>query len=362
MMEEPGSGIYTLAKYRKVGFAVVCGLLAVAAFILILPFWQAIAWGVALAILVHPIHNKLNQRLSDAISAGITTVLTLLFIVVPLLLVGIAILGEVNQVRSQLDAPVAGTNVLTKTVADLNNVIKPLAANVGFKDFDLETTINAALDQFPKQLPRIAGGVVHGLITFSFALLLLFFILRDGYKLHKPATELLPLTRERSEEIFRSVYNIVHAVFFGIVLVALMQGIVLGIALWALGLPAPLLWGMATVVLCTIPLAGAPIVWIPSCLMLMSQGEYAKAIVLAIIGVLVVGLIDNVFRPIIISTRVPIHPVAVFFAIFGGLFTLGPVGILVGPVLLSVTLGAIEVLREIASAQQGGQAQLDIDN
>ncbi|MBA3725840.1 MAG: AI-2E family transporter, partial [Armatimonadetes bacterium] len=213
--------------------------------------------------------------------------------------------------------------------------------------------LRKSLEQLTRTLlgsaPMIATKLLYGVLTFVFALLLLFFLLRDGHRLRAPATDLIPLPPHKSAAILTTVYDTVHATFYGIVLVALMQGTVLGITFWLLGLPAPLVWGMATIVLCTIPFAGAPIVWVPACLLLLSQGAWGRAVILAIIGVGVIGLIDNIFRPIIIGHRVKLHPMAVFFAIFGGIVTMGPVGLLVGPVLLSVILGAIQVLREIAA-------------
>nr|MBA3727523.1 hypothetical protein [Armatimonadota bacterium] len=122
-MEELDPGMFTVAKYRRVGFAVACVLLAVVALTLIIPFWHSIAWGVALAILVHPIHKRINSRYGDQISAAITTILTLLFIVLPLLLIGLAVFGEINHVRDQITQEAAsGGEVLSvnKAIDDID--------------------------------------------------------------------------------------------------------------------------------------------------------------------------------------------------------------------------------------------------
>jgi predicted PurR-regulated permease PerM len=134
------------------------------------------------------------------------------------------------------------------------------------------------------------------------------------------------------------------------VLVAILQGTLLGITFWAMGLPAPLLWGAVAILLCMIPFAGAPIIWLPTSLILASQGHWLQAVILAAVGVGVIGLIDNVSKPVIIGMRVKLHPMAVALAIFGGIATMGPVGILVGPVVLSVLLGAVHVIREMTAS------------
>lgn len=342
----------TLQRYRNVGFFVFAALLAFAAVALILPMWEAIAWGVALSILVWPLNSRFRRKLSENVAAGLTTLLTLVFIITPLILVGLAVLGEAGQIRKELQAKEIETGkkvTFSSLIEDADIRIKPFVESVGIQNFDLRKTVDDSLHNVMGNAPALAAKGIKGILVFIFALMLMFFILRDCHKLKKPALELLPLTQEKSLEVLQTVYNTVHATFYGIVLVALLQGSILGVTFAFMGLPAPLLWGMACVVLCTIPFAGAPIIWVPTCLMLAAQGFYGKAIVLAIIGAFVIGLVDNILRPIIIGARVNLHPIAVFFSIFGGIVVLGPVGILVGPVLLSVSLGAVQVMREMTA-------------
>ncbi len=339
-------------RYRNVGFFVFVGLLALAAVALILPMWEAIAWGVALSILVWPLNAKFRKRMSDNFAAGLTTLLTLIFIITPLILVGLAVLGEAGQIRREMQAKEIETGKkvsFSSLIEDAQVALKPALESIGIQNFDLKQTVDDSLHNVMGNAPALAAKGIKGILVFIFALLLMFFILRDSHKLKKPALDLMPLKPEKSLEVLQGVYNTVHATFYGIVLVALLQGTILGVTFAIMGLPAPLLWGMACIVLCTIPFAGAPIIWVPTCLMLAAQGFYVKAIVLALIGAFVIGLVDNVFRPIIIGARVNLHPIAVFFSIFGGIVVLGPVGILVGPVLLSVSLGAVQVLREMTS-------------
>jgi predicted PurR-regulated permease PerM len=347
--------MYSQGRYRRVAFAAVFAIICLLALLIALPFWQAIAWGVALAILANPINVRLRRRLSEGPAAGVTTIVVLAFIIVPLTLIGVAVVLEANDFVQQLKTSSASQGkdlTLSKALDDLDAQIQPYARNMGAKDFSLRESLRKSIEPLAGNAPRIANSIIHGLLTFIFSMLLLFFTLKDADKLRKPALELLPLPPEKSEAIFKGVYDTVHATFFGIVLVALLQGTLLGLAFWALGLQAPLVWGMACFVLCTIPFAGAPVLWVPSCLLLLSQGDWVRAIILALVGMFVIGLIDNVLRPIIIGSRVNLHPIAVFFAIFGGIVTLGPVGILVGPVLLSVCLGAVQVLREMAAESE----------
>ncbi|MCH8274277.1 MAG: AI-2E family transporter [Armatimonadetes bacterium] len=346
--------MYTVQRYRRVVFAITCGLLAIAAVYVLAPFWRAFAWGIALAILVYPIHTRLNRRFSDSVAAGITTALALLFIIGPLALIVVGLFAEVNSVLAKLhaDAPDGGGLIsIAGLIQEANNLIAPIAQQAGIEGFDLKEYISQSIQPALGEAPLILQRVFFGIITFTFALLLLFFTLRDSHRLREPALDLIPLPTEESEAAIKSIYDTVHATFYGIVLVALAQGVVLGVTFWILGLPSPLLWGMASVVLCTIPFAGAPIIWVPTALVLAYQGEWGKGIAIALVGVLIIGLIDNIFRPIIIGARMNLHPIAVFFSLVGGILTLGPVGLLIGPVLLIVALGAIQVLRQMARSE-----------
>jgi predicted PurR-regulated permease PerM len=355
-------GIISLAKYRKVGFGIACVILAVIAFVMIAPFWQAIAWGVALAIIVHPLFKWLNGRMSEGIAAFITTMATLVFLVLPLVVLGIALYGEVDHMRKEMQRQEIASGQafsISTMVENANSQIQPYLKSIGLKDVDLREIVAKVPNMLIGSAPQIATAVFKSLITFVFALLLLFFILRDGKRLYAPSLDLLPLPRRKSSEIYDVVYDTVHATFVGIVLVAILQGTLLGLTFWALGLPAPLLWGSVAILLCMIPFAGAPIIWIPTCVLLASQGHWAQAVVLAIVGAAVIGLVDNIFKPVIIGMRVRLHPMAVALAIFGGIATMGPVGILVGPVVLSVLLGAVQVIREMTQSHidDGGDDQ-----
>jgi predicted PurR-regulated permease PerM len=237
-------------------------------------------------------------------------------------------------------------------VTDAEALLEPALARLGVGDFDLHSPLEEALDSISKSIPAALKAGIVGMLNFIFALLLLFFLLRDGHKLKEPVIELMPVPDEKARSILKVVYDTVHATFFSTVVVALIQGTLLGIAFWILGLPAPLLWGVAGAILSMIPFMGTPILWVPACILLASRGQWIEAVVLALFGAFVIGLVDNVLKPVIIGARVKLHTIAVFFAIVGGIVTLGPVGVLVGPVLLSVALGVIEILREMATQQQ----------
>jgi predicted PurR-regulated permease PerM len=138
----------------------------------------------------------------------------------------------------------------------------------------------------------------------------------------------------------------VRAVFIGFVLLALLQTAVAGTAYYFLGVPHFLIWTLVTLVLCMIPVLNAPIVFVPMGIYFLMQGEWQKTIILYVVGFGVVSVIDNVLRPIVIGRRVSLHPIAIFFALIGGLYSFGPIGIMAGPMLLTLLLGLADAVRE----------------
>jgi predicted PurR-regulated permease PerM len=182
-------------------------------------------------------------------------------------------------------------------------------------------------------------------VQVALTLVVLFFLLRDTPRLMPVVREFIPLNAEQTDALLRRVVETIHATVYGATAVAVAQGALTGLAFWFLGLPAPLLWTAVTTVLCFVPLLGAPVVWVPTVIVLAAQGAYGKAFALSLWGLLVVGLVDNFIRPIVIGARTQLHPMVVFFSVLGGLLLMGPLGLLMGPVILAITIALLEILK-----------------
>jgi predicted PurR-regulated permease PerM len=160
-------------------------------------------------------------------------------------------------------------------------------------------------------------------------------MLRDGRRARTVFRECVPLSADETDELITNISSAISATVFGNGVVAIVQGALAGLAYWAIGLPSPLLWTLVTTLLCLVPILGAPVIWGPAALFLAIGGEYGRAIGLVLWGLLVVGTIDNVLRPILIGSRTKMHPLPVFFAAVGGTFVMGPLGLFMGPAILS---------------------------
>jgi len=322
---------------------------------LVWPFWPAVAWAVVLAILIYPTHRRIARRIRNTgVAAGVSTLLTVALIVVPLVLILLAIIAEGNGLRLRAQEALGDAGGWRQQIQRIETGVIATVSRLSRGQVDLSHV--ALVDLAQRQLTRIgqllpaqasdfAAKLARNFVQVGLSLVTLFFLLKDGSRLLPAVKAFIPLSDEQTDTVLSKAVETMYATFYGVVLVAMLQGTLGGLAFWALGLPSPLLWGVVMTMLCIIPLAGAPIIWLPAAALLAIQGEWGKAIILVLWGWLVVGTVDNITRPFIIGGRTSLHPLAVFFAILGGLFAVGGVGIFLGPVLLSVTLALLDILR-----------------
>lgn len=177
------------------------------------------------------------------------------------------------------------------------------------------------------------------LITFY----LLFYFLRDRAAAVTLIKTWLPLAPDDAEYLLRRVVDTVHATVYGTLAVATIQGTLGELMFWTLGMPAPLLWGLVMGLLSIVPVLGSFVVWIPAALLLLLDGSWIRAFVLAAWGGIVVGGIDNVLRPTFVGNRLRLHTILAFISIIGGLILFGAPGFILGPMAATMTMLLVEV-------------------
>lgn len=340
-------------KYDGVAFGVLLALVLVAGAWLVLRFVPALLWATVLAVLMRPIHRRFEARYSPNVAATFSTLTTIALVGIPLALVGTVLSLQLAASSRQLAATNpngSGELTISSVVEQIDSTIHPILQQLGAADFKLKTYLEENRESLVKAATNFAGTAARAtfetLFTLVVAFLTLFFMLRDGERLREPALDLIPLPREKAADVLQRMAQTIHAVFIGVVLVALIQGTIAGIAYVACGVPSPLVWFVATTVLCAIPLLGAPLIYVPMAILLFSQGKIGQAVALLIVGFGVVSQVDNILRPFVIGARVNLHPMAIFFSLLGGVLALGPVGIMAGPVLLTLLLALQDIVRE----------------
>jgi predicted PurR-regulated permease PerM len=212
-----------------------------------------------------------------------------------------------------------------------------------------------ALARSSQQLTSRAFSIGQNTLTFVvnlFVMLyLLFFLLRDGKSLAAQAARALPLEKRHTQRLLQQFATVVRATVKGNVVVALVQGTLGGLAFWALGISGPLLWGALMALLSLLPAVGAALVWGPVAVYLLSTGSLWPAIGLTAWGVVVIGLVDNVLRPILVGKETRLPDYLVLIATLGGLAAFGLNGFVIGPVIAAIFLATWEIFAEVRREQ-----------
>ena len=313
-------------SFRRVALAVASVAAILLCSLVAWPFLGAITWAVTLAILFYPLQKKLGKVTKHPnIAASLSTTSVIVVVIVPTVFVVGRLISEATTGILSLQARVAGGEL--QALLDSHPALAPIGVWIDQR-FDLPSMMSAIASWLSNLGALfVRGSMLQGievLITFY----LLFYFLRDARAARALILAWLPFTRPEGEQLLLRVSDTIHATVYGTLAVAAIQGTLGGLMFWALGLPTPLLWGLVMGLLSIVPVLGAFIVWIPAAILLMLEGSWARAFILAAWGGIVVGGIDNVLRPMFIGNRLRLHTVPAFISVIGGLLL--PCGLLSG--------------------------------
>jgi len=314
-------------------------LLAVLAYRIVEPFLVEVGWAVVLAVCVAPAHARLSPRIGAARSAAVVTLMVLLLLVVPLLGVAGLLVRETSQVATYVDAHVADGG---GPMGLFHVAWRPLHERFPFLPSEEKAVrrVSERLEGVAGLAASHAGSLVKETASFAFGLILtftiLFFMVRDGPEMIQGLGRALPFGRERNELLFVLIRDIVAASVTSTLVIAVIQGIVGGLAFALLGVPGPLLWGCLMAALALLPAVGAALVWVPAAIWLALSGSLVKGVMLVLVGVLVMGHVDNVVRPLMLSGTARMSTLVLILSLLGGVRAFGFIGIVLGPVVAAV--------------------------
>jgi len=312
------------------------------------PFVEVLAWAAVLVIVFYPVHRRLLARTRrPGTSAMLSCLLVIVTILLPLTLIVLALIHELSGFTQNLQANIS--SLLDPNSPVTGRFLRWLGQYVDIEQLRSQEFLTEKLKGMSGAIAGRTLGFVGGLVGFVvetfFVIFTMFYLFRDGEKIVKALPEVLPLEREQCERIFARTREVIAASLYGVLVIALIQGALGGLAFWVLGLPSPLVWAIVMTLLAMIPMAGAFIVWVPAAIFLAVSGFWVKAIILTVWGTLVIGTIDNFLRPKLVGERAKLHELFIFFSVIGGLQVFGVLGIVLGPVILAITLALLDVLR-----------------
>lgn len=313
-----------------------------------LPFLPALVWSFTLAVMFVPLDAKIRKSWSSpGLSAGATTAIVAIIVVVPAILVIGTLLNETVK-SAPLITAMANSATWTRVTAD-HPWLAPATSWLNAR-LNIQELIQAATAWLAGWSGSFVQGSIAGLVSLLLTFYFLFYLLRDRGSAVAAVANMLPLSASEFSLLGERIVNTVFAAVYGTATVATLQGGLAGIMFWWLDLPAPLFWGVVMGLLAVVPFLGAFIIWGPTALFLALSGDFVSAIQLTVWGIVVVGLVDNVLYPILVGKRLMLHTVPSFIAVAGGLVLFGPHGIVLGPVIVAGSQTLLEIWRKRAVA------------
>jgi predicted PurR-regulated permease PerM len=324
---------------------------------ILLPFYGTILWGTILALLFAPLYRwlltRLEQRRTPA--ALLTLLVVLLLVVLPALLIGVALAREASGVFEQLQSGELNPAQYFHGLFDaLPTVVTQWLDRFGLVDFaTVQRRLVAALAQGSQFIASQALGI--GQNTFEFivhlfiTLYLAFFLIRDGDVLARALRRALPLASAHQKELLGKFAVVVRATVKGNLLVAALQGLLGGLAFWFLGVKGALLWAVAMAFLSLVPAVGAGLVWVPVALYFFVTGALWQGLALAAWGVFVIGLVDNLLRPLLVGKDTRLPDYVVLITTLGGMSVFGINGFVLGPAIAAMFVAVWHIYRSAAA-------------
>jgi predicted PurR-regulated permease PerM len=346
--------------YPRVFALVTAALLGPLLFMILRPFLDPILWSMLLAFLLFPAHRVLGARLRGRVAASalLLTAVTAVLLIAPLPLLAVAFASQATDLFVRMQELVAASGVSgAGDLLDLPIISRAMRWAEAVAPVDAERLrdwLISGAQAFLQALVALSGsfvvGALHVLVALAVTLFLLFFFLRDGEAMVASAVRLIPMDRQRRAQLVDHIGAVTRAVVFGSLLTALVQGVLVGIGFALAGLPSPVVFGALAALASLIPMIGTTLVWVPAVGVLLVQGRWVAAVFLLAWSVAIVSSADNVVRPLFISGRAQISTLPVFLGLLGGVSAFGPIGLVVGPVLVAL---ALALLRFAAESRAG---------
>ena len=338
---------------RILSFALIV-LIGYLFYMVMRPFFVAAFWAIVFTIVFHPLYNWILKRLTkNTFAASMLTCLAVaLFFIVPMGFLGTSIAKELHGIYKWAEA-------------NINN-ISPETFEKKFKFVPFITDyIRQYVDVSAKELQSMFVSAIKTIASFSassvtvflknfleliidlgLAFFMMFYLLIESEKAIEFTKHFLPLTETEKSNLITRTRDVITATVNGGLIVGLIQGVLGGLAFWVLGLKAPVLWGFVMFILTSLPGIGSATIWGPASVYLILTGDTIAGIILLVWCAIVFGLADYVIRPLFLSEKTDLHPLLLFLSILGGVSQFGLIGIVAGPLLLSLAKASLDIYYE----------------
>lgn len=311
---------------------------------LLLGFWQPVFWAIVLGVLFVPVRRRIEQKIPGrpSLAAGLTVILIFFTVLVPALLVASAVASEATVLLARIQAGELDPGVIVQWLQQLLPPVTRWAERIGIDLTEWQNKLSGVAlnaSRFVAGLALSAGqNVARFIVMFFLMLYLLFFVLRDGESVLEHVEQAMPLSDSLERQLARKFAEVSRATLKGTLIVGIVQGALGGIMFAILGIQGAVFWGCVMVIFSVIPAVGPGLVWLPAAVILLATGALTKGIVLIAYGVLIIGLADNLLRPLLVGRDTKMPDYLVLLSTLGGLTMFGITGFVLGPVVAALFL------------------------
>lgn len=344
--------IYNMQKKSEIYF--LLGLLLVIAILTLFifrPFIYVLFLAVVVATAFQPLYKRILKSYKErsGLASLTSTIIVLIIVIVPVSFLTVQVFRE----ASSLYLSVANNNsgmIASNTTGAIEKIkqVFPIFKNVSF---DFSRYAEQILQKLLPYWGTLLANVISIITSIFIFLIALYYMFKDGEKLKKAILELSPLKDSYDRTIFSKMQIAINSIVKGNLIVAILQGAVTAVGFLIFGVPSAILWGTVTSIAALVPSVGTSLVVFPAVLFLFFTGSPFASIGLALWGIFAVGLIDNMLGPKLVERGIQIHPFLILLSVLGGLAMFGPIGFLVGPIVLSLLFTLTKIYSDVIHQQ-----------
>lgn len=346
------------AGIRRNMFLFLLMLVTISFFGLIFNLLMACFWASIFAILFQGVFVWLTGKVKGrrSLAALLTTLIILFAVVIPLGLISIAVVNESKTLYASIEQGSIDPSSILKTIEDRIPTLERVLNEWGI-DLDevyqrVETFFASVISTIGQGMWQYTQDAIGFIVQFVLMLYLLFFLVRDGDKVVMTIRNTLPMGNKIEDVLFKKFAQVARATLKGTVIVAACQGTMGGVLFAILGIQGAVLWGVLMGLLSLLPIGGSGLVWVPTAIVMFIQGHVTEGIVIVIVGLLGIGLIDNLLRPILVGRETKMPDYVVLLATLGGLTWFGLSGFILGPVIAALFITCWQITGDMFGGKE----------
>jgi predicted PurR-regulated permease PerM len=315
-------------------------------FLLFWPFLVTIILAGVFAVLLYPLFRFFHKYIkSSGFSSFLTILCFFIILCIPIFFIGVVLVKQSQSMYMWLTQH----GSLNAVIDHLNALLHRWFPTVSF---NLESKVDTFVVGLSSKLTTVFTGTIATVASFFLMLLTMFYFLKDGIQMKESALALSPLSAESNLKIIAVLRKSINGIIKGYFVIGLAQGIVTGIGLFVFGVPHAVLWGLFAAIASLIPNIGTALISVPVIIFLFLNNQVGAAIGFAAWAVFLSGTVDNILNPFVVGRQIAIHPILVLFSVLGGVALMGPVGLIIGPLIISFIYALVSVYKHEMTGEE----------